>query len=156
LENRFEEENSDVRGLAPHKKNRMIDTVLSATSGTARAAAAAASAQRIRRCNTETRPWARIDIFYTDGTTRIQQAFFYKKLQAVVLENLIIVLWLIQSQSQRGTGSTTLHQGNTQGRIDIVLLHVFLEFGYRQVCYCEIRHAFLLAVMLFKHSRVVD
>ena len=100
-----------------------------ATSGAAGAAATASPfAHRVGRCNAKPGSRAGIDKFHVDGTTRVQQSFFYKELEVVVFKNLIVVLWLIQSQSQRGTGSTTLHQGNTEGRIDIILLHVFLEF----------------------------
>jgi hypothetical protein len=100
-----------------------------ATAGATGAAAAAATlAQWVRGSNTESGTWAGIDIFHIDGATTIQKAFFYKKLDTVVLENLIVVLWLIQSQSQRGTGSATLHQGNAKGRFNAILLHVFLDF----------------------------
>lgn len=100
-----------------------------ATTGTARSTAAATPlAQRVGGGYAESGSWAGINIFYINGTTAIQQSLFYKKLNAVVLENRVVVFWLIQSQSQRGTGSATLHQGDTQSRIDVVLLHVFLNF----------------------------
>jgi hypothetical protein len=41
-----------------------------------------------------------VDVIDGDASTGVQQAFFNQEFQGVVLENLIIDFWLIQSQSQ--------------------------------------------------------
>jgi hypothetical protein len=63
-----------------------------------------------------------------DRTAGRHKRFLNKEFQAAILKNFVIAFWLIQSQSQRGTCSATLHQGNTQGRINGILLQVLRKF----------------------------
>ncbi len=123
-----------------------IDEVLRSTtaSGATRATTTSASAQWIGGSYTESGSWAGIDKFNTDGATRFQEAFFYKKLHAVTLKNFIVVFWLIKSQSKRWAGTAALHKGNPESGINVALLHIFLQFCYSQISYGKIRHRLLL------------
>ena len=47
----------------------------------------------------------------------------------------IISLWLIQSQSQRGACSATLHQSDAYGGIDIIIGQVRFQFDNCLLCY---------------------
>ena len=114
--------------------------VSTATTGSTRSRAASASPDGVGRGNAETGTRPGIDEIYLDRTTGTKQAFFDQEFEGVIFVHLVVCLWLIQSQSQGGTGSATLHQGDTKGRIYIVLLHVLLEFFYCQCCDAEFRH----------------
>ena len=110
--------------------------VSTAVSGTAGAGAAtAAGADRFYRGNTKTGPWAGINVVHSDPAAGCEKTLFHQKLEGIVLENLVAVFWLIQSQSQGGTSSATLHKCNTQGGIDIIRLHVFFQFRNSHSCY---------------------
>jgi len=52
-----------------------------------------------------------------------------------MFKHRIIFFWLIQSQSQRGACSATLHQRNTYGRLDIIIGQVRFQFDNRLLCY---------------------
>ncbi len=110
--------------------------VSTATSGTAGAGTAtAAGADRFDGGNTKTGPRAGINVVYGDSAAGGEKALLYQKLEGIILENLIAVFWLIQSQSQGGTSSATLHKCHTQGGIDIIRLHVFFQFRNSHSCY---------------------
>jgi hypothetical protein len=65
----------------------------------------------------------KIDLYTTAGS---QQAIIDQEFQTIMIRGCIVFLRLIQSQTQCGPGSAALHQGNTQGRIYFVLLHIGL------------------------------
>ena len=52
---------------------------------------------------------ARFDEIHLDGPDLSDELLVHHKLQRTFLKNLVIVLWLIQSQSQRGAASAALH-----------------------------------------------
>lgn len=100
-----------------------ISSTIPRTAGTG--TASAARAYRFNRGDTESGAWSGINIIDGNPATGSEQAFFDQEFQRIVFKNFVAVFWLIQSQSQRGTCSATLHQGHTQSRIDIIRLHVF-------------------------------
>ena len=69
--------------------------------------------------NTETRTWAGVDEIDLDGSAGAEKTFLNQEFQRIILVYVIIFLWLIQSQSQRGPCSATLHKGYTERRINI-------------------------------------
>jgi len=101
----------------------------------------------VGRGDAETGAWASINIFNIDGTTGINETFFNKKCQVVLVVNFVVFFWLIQSQSQWGAWSASLHKGNAQSRFNIVLAEILFEFGDSQVSYGK-RHVILLLFIL--------
>ncbi len=87
-------------------------TTSARTAGT-RTTSTTATTNRIAGSNAKSGTWASIDIIDINCTTCSQKAFLYEELQTAVFKNFIIIFWLIQSQTQRGACSATLHQGNT-------------------------------------------
>ncbi len=55
----------------------------------------------------------------------------------------VVVFWLIQSQAQGGACSAPLHQRNTYGGIDIVIVQVRFQLGDGQICYLKHPHDLL-------------
>jgi hypothetical protein len=108
---------------------------LSTTASAAGTAAAGTAADGIRGTDRKTGPHARINKVNFYGTARGQQIIINEKCQPITIIGRIIFLWLIQSQSQRGARSPPLHQGDTQCRINFVLLHISLEVFNCQICY---------------------
>lgn len=103
-------------------------------------AATAAGADRFDRGDAEAGTRPGVDVIDGDPAGRGEKALLDQKFEGVVLEDFVAVFWLIQSQSQGGTSSATLHQRHTQGRIDIVRLHVFLKFCDSQACHIQFSH----------------
>jgi hypothetical protein len=89
-------------------------------------AAGTAATHGIGGTDRKTRTHAGIDKINLYITTGSQQAIVNQEFQTVMIRGRIVFLGLIQSQTQCGPGSATLHQGNTQGRIYFVLLHIGL------------------------------
>jgi hypothetical protein len=89
-------------------------------------AAGTAATHGIGGTDRKTRTHAGIDKINLYITTGSQQAIVNQEFQTVMIRGRIVFLGLIQSQTQCGPGSATLHQGDTQGRIYFVLLHIGL------------------------------
>jgi hypothetical protein len=119
---------------------RNLEKIFSAATGSARAAGTCAgtgAAQWHRRGNRETGARTGINEIDLDLTAVVDQAFIHEKLQSIEIEDFVVFFWLIQSQAQGGPGSATLHDGNTNGGVNIVLRQIFFEiflcqFGYFQ------------------------
>lgn len=108
-------------------------TAASAAAGTA--AAPPAAAQGLGRGDTETGTGSGLDEVYLDDSTLIAEIIIQEELNSAMLKGCIIFFWLIQSQSQRGACSATLHQRNTYGRFDIIIGQVRFQFNNRLLCY---------------------
>jgi hypothetical protein len=104
-----------------------------APAGTA-AAPTATATEGHGRGDAETGTGSGVDEVYLDDSTLITEAVVQQKFNSTMFIRRIVFLWLIQSQSQRGTGSPTLHQGNAYGGIDIVIGHVRFKFDNRLLC----------------------
>ncbi|MDD3813598.1 MAG: hypothetical protein PHZ02_03045 [Desulfocapsaceae bacterium] len=122
------------------QRNHAKESATSARATGAGAASATSTTNRVAGSNAKPRTWASIHIIDTNCTTSSQETFLDEELQTTVVKNFIIIFWLIQSQAQRGACSATLHQGDTQGRINIILLQVFSKLLYCLVSNCKIRH----------------
>lgn len=108
-----------------------IRSAAAGTAGSARAPTPAANGTR--RLNAESGTETVVDKIDLYVSTRIQKVAVHQKRNSPLVKNVIVVLLLIQSQSQRGTSSSSLHQGDTDCRIDFILLHVCLEIGNSQL-----------------------
>ena len=88
------------------------------------------------------------------GINKIYGERFYllKKLlvdevsDAVFFHDLVIPFWLVQSHSQRGTGSPTLGEENPNDRFVLPVLEEFLYFFVS--FFCDLEHSRLLGVVL--------
>jgi hypothetical protein len=89
-------------------------------------AAGTAATYRVGGTDRKTRAHAGIDKINLYITAASQQAVVDQEFQTIVIRGRIVFLGLIQSQAQSGPGSAALHQGDTQGRIYFVLLHIGL------------------------------
>jgi hypothetical protein len=115
----------------------VIQSAAAGTAASAAAGAAAASpaAQRLGRGDAETGTGPGLDEVYLDDSTLIAEIIVQEELNSAMFKGRIVFFWLIQSQSQRGACSATLHQGNTYGRIDIIIGQVRFQFNNRLLCY---------------------
>ncbi|MBU1234686.1 MAG: hypothetical protein KKD01_16955 [Proteobacteria bacterium] len=68
----------------------------SARTGTA----SSTSANGVGGSYSESGAGACVDKFDTDCTAGTHQTFFYEKFKAIVFKNIVVIFWLIQSQSQ--------------------------------------------------------
>lgn len=94
-----------------------------AGTGTARVGTAtAAAADRSRRTDAEAGTVTGLNEINFDVSAGDEESFFDQKGQVVLVEDFVVGLWLVQSQSQRGTCSATLHQGDANGRVNTILL----------------------------------
>lgn len=107
------------------------------TSGTAGTAATAATADGYRRGDGETGPRPGINKVNLDLLALDQKGFIYQEFNSVLIKNVVVVFWLIQSQSQRGAGSTALHNSYADRRIDAVLRHVVFQVLDRKIRCCK-------------------
>ena len=71
-----------------------------AASGAAGTRAAATAANRVGGGDGETGTVPGLDKIYLDGTTGGEQSFFHQKADTIFFKSLIVVFWLVQSQSQ--------------------------------------------------------
>ncbi len=84
-----------------YAQKKKVLACLAAGTTTARAAAAAATTcQGNLGGNGKTGTGASIDKINEDLTAGNQQSFFYQEFEAFLIDNFIIIFWLIQSQSQ--------------------------------------------------------
>jgi len=104
----------------------------SATAGTA---AASPAAKRLGRRDPKTGTGSGLDEIHFDDPALIAKIVVQQEFNPAMLKRCIISLWLIQSQSQRGACSATLHQRNTYGRLDIIIGQVRFQFDDRLLCY---------------------
>ena len=112
-------------------------TATGITAGAAGAAATTATADGYRRRDGETGPGAGIDEINLDLLALNQKGFVYQELNAFLIKNVVVVFWLIQSQSQRGSGSAALHDGYADRRINTVLRHVVFQVLDRKISRCK-------------------
>ncbi|MFA6499914.1 MAG: hypothetical protein WCV64_11360, partial [Desulfurivibrionaceae bacterium] len=76
-----------------------------------------------------------LDEVYLDDSTLIAEVIVQQEFNSAMFKRCIIFLWLIQSQSQRGACSATLHQRNTYGGFDIIIGQVRFQFDNCLLCY---------------------
>ena len=77
-------------------------------------------------CDIKTRAIPCREIIYFNGTAFLHEVIVDHECDAVLFKSWIFCLWLIQSQSQWGAGSTALHESHPYGWVDIVLSHIWL------------------------------
>lgn len=122
-------------------RNREVASPGRRLSAGAAAGTAAASTQRIGGGDGKTGAVSRLDKIHLDGTTPLDELVFDHECKRALFKNLVVFLWLIQSQAQRRAASATLHQGYTHRRFDLVLRHVLAQIADRRVCH--LKHSFL-------------
>ena len=104
--------------------------------------AAAATTEGIGRGDGKTGTVAGLDEINLDGAASTQQFIIHQEFQPVFLKRFVTVFWLIQSQSKGRATSPALHQGDADGRTDLVLLKVCFQIIDSKRC--DLKHSCLL------------
>ena len=107
------------------KKNEDVD--LSAGSWFARRTAAWRAGDRNSWCDIKTWAIPFSEIIYFNTAAFLHKIIVDYECDTVLLKGCILCLWLIQSQSQWGTGSSALHEGHPYGWVNTVLRHIWLQ-----------------------------
>jgi len=108
----------------------------SAPAGTT-ATSPATATKRLGRGNPEAGTGPGLDEIYLDDPALIAEVIVQQEFNPAMIKRRIIFFWLIQSQSQRGACSATLHQRNTYRRRDIIIGQVRFQFDDRLLCYLK-------------------
>ena len=109
---------------------------LTAAAGTATlTAAATAATDRFGWTDWKSRSHTCIDKINFDWFAGVQQIVVNQKGQSILLILCISFFWLIQSQSQRWARSAAWHKGDTKGRINLILRHVWFKILCCRLCY---------------------
>ncbi|OGQ88877.1 MAG: hypothetical protein A2512_01650 [Deltaproteobacteria bacterium RIFOXYD12_FULL_56_24] len=123
----------------------LLDNVSTRQSGSAGASAPAGTTatspatatKRLGRGNPEAGTGPGLDEIYLDDPALIAEVIVQQEFNPAMIKRRIIFFWLIQSQSQRGACSATLHQRNTYRRRDIIIGQVRFQFDDRLLCYLK-------------------
>lgn len=117
------------------------------TARPAAGAATAAAAQRVGRGDGEPGTITGLDEIHLDRAATAKQFLIHQEFQAAFVKSLVTVFWLIQSQSKGRTASPTLHQGDANGRTDLILLQVCFQIIDSKRC--DLKHSCLLKMERF-------
>ncbi len=121
--------------------NQIRRDALSAGTATRTTYTATSLPQWVGCGNGKTGTVTRFDKIHFDGAAALQELIFHYKLESAFLKNLVIILWLIQSQTQRGAASAALHQSHPHRRLDLVLAEIFGQIIDRSIR--NFKHLFL-------------
>jgi len=98
-ENQEREKNKLVNpGVGIHQLKSQIKSA--AATRPAGTGTASATTNGVGGCDSKTGTGTRVDKLNFDGTAGIHKTFFNQKSKIILVVNIVIIFWLIQSQSQ--------------------------------------------------------